>query len=102
MGHACTVKSVDASLIVMSCSVKYQLSICKFKILITSECNNASTKTLYRKIRLRRLIKHTKLYAHTCYKHAWRNGRSLTSSFKLPIWVLYYRDPITACLYFNY
>ena len=34
---------------------------------------------------------------HTCYKHAWREGRSLTSSFKLPIWVLYYRDPITFC-----
>ena len=26
-----------------------------------------------------------------------RAGRSLTSSFKLPIWVLYYRDPITFC-----
>ena len=31
------------------------------------------------------------------YKHAWKDGRSLASSFKLPIWVLYYRDPITFC-----
>ena len=54
-------------------------------------------KTLYRKIRLRRPIHHTKLYAHTCNEHAWREDRSLTSVIQLLMWVLYYRNPSTFC-----
>ena len=81
----------------MTCSVKYHLSIGKLKMLITSACNNASTKTLYRKICLRRLIHHTKLYAHCCNEYAWREDRSLTSDIQLSMWVLYYRDPMTFC-----
>ena len=54
-------------------------------------------KTLYRKIRLRCPIHHTKLYAHTCNELAWREDRSLTSVIQLSMWVLYYRDPITFC-----
>ena len=52
---------------------------------------------LYQKIRLRRPIHHTKLYAHTCNEHPWREDRSLTSVIQLSMWVLYYRDPITFC-----
>ena len=73
----------------MMCSVKYRLSIGKLKMLITSELNNASTKTLYRKNRPRRPIHPTKLYPRTRYKHAWGEDRNLASVFKLSMWVLY-------------
>ena len=39
-----------------SLRVKYQLSSCKFKILITFELNNTLTKTLYQKIHLMHLF----------------------------------------------
>ena len=44
-----------------------------------------------------RPIHHTRLYAHTCNEHAWREDRSLTSVIQLSMWVLYYRYPITFC-----
>ena len=70
-------------------SVKYRLSIGKLKMLITSERNNASTKTLYRKNRPRRPIHHIKLYPRTRYKHLGGEDRSLASVIQLSMWVLY-------------
>ena len=78
-------------------TVKYQVSIGKFKMLLIFERNNASTKTLYRNIHLRHPIYQTKLYVHTCNKHAWREGGSLKFHFKLWKRELYYRDSITFC-----
>ena len=76
-------------------SVKYQLSLRKFYRLISPEQKTASTQTFCQKIRLRRLIPHTKLYAHTLFRHVQREGRSSMSSFQLSDRVLYYRIPIT-------
>ena len=76
-------------IIQLLCSVKYRLSIGKLKMLITSERNNASTKTLYRKNRPRRPIHHIKLYPRTRYKHSGGEDRSLASVIQLSMWVLY-------------
>ena len=76
-------------------SVKYQLSVCEFNRLISPEQNTALTQTFYQKIHLRRLIPHTKLYVHTSFRHAQREGRSSMSSFQLLDRVLYYQIPIT-------
>ena len=82
-------------IIIMRYSIKYQLSICKFNRLISPEQNTASTQTFHQKIRLRRLIPHTKLYKHTLFICVQRVDRSSMSSFKLSDRVLYYRIPIT-------
>ena len=59
--------------------------------LISPEQSNALTQTLYLKIRLRRLIQHTKLYAHTLFRCTHREGKSLMSSFQLSDGILHYR-----------
>ena len=82
-------------IIIMRYSVKYQLLVCKFNRLISPEQNAASTQTFHQKIRLRYLIPHTKLYAHTLFIRVQREGRSSKSSFQLSDRVLYYRMPIT-------
>ena len=82
-------------IIIMRYSVKYQLSVREFNRLISPEQNTASTQTYHQKIRLRRLIPHTKLYVHTLFIRVQREGRSSMSSFQLSDRVLYYRIPIT-------
>ena len=65
-------------------------------MLISSEQSNASTQTLYQKIRLKRLIQHIKLYAHNLLRCVQREDRSSMLSFQLSDGVLYYRIPITS------
>ena len=70
-------------IIIMRYSVKYQLSVRKFNGLVSPEQNIASTQIFHQKIHLRRLIPHTKLYAHTLFIRMQREGRSSMSSFQL-------------------
>ena len=76
-------------------SIKYQLSLCEINRLVSPEQNTVSTQTFNQKICLRRLIPHIKLYVHTLFRRAQREGRSSMSSFQLLDTVLYYRIPIT-------
>jgi len=84
------------TIIIIIYSVKYRLSWREFNGLISPKQNTASTQTFYQKIHLRRLIQHTKLYAHALFRCAKREGRSSMSSFQLSDRVLYYRIPITS------